>query len=132
MYLSRVPPNKRAPKVWGLIDKLPEELREVLKNSKIIYRGVVDLEGKFGDVLIRDPDNHLLNVIWDEDYGEIRQLDRSFLRKLISTYDATIQQYKIRNPEGSLDDLFILNEKLVFKTRKLRKTKGSGGAFEPL
>ncbi len=129
MFLSRLPPNKRAPKIWGLFDKVPGEIREVLKSAKILYRGVVSNDGSFGDVLIRTPDNRLLNVVWDEDYGEVRELDRSFIRKLITAYDSTVQQYSIHHPQGSLDDLFILNDRMTFKTSKVKKIKNS---FEPL
>ncbi len=121
MFLSKLVGVKRAMKMHSILNILPREIRDELKNIRIVYRGIVSVDGKEGDLLVRMKNNKLYNVVWQEDYGEVREIDRAYLKSMTKFYDSFIQDLVIHERNKTLSKLYIINQKIMLRSTSFKK-----------
>lgn len=115
MFISTFIGPKRAVKMNEIISHIPRQVRDELENVVIVYRGIVSNDGREGDLLVRKKGHRIYNIVWKEDYGEVREMDTAMLSKLIKFYDTFIQDMLVHEPKKTLDRINIINQKIDLK-----------------
>ncbi|MCX8199913.1 MAG: hypothetical protein N3G76_00405 [Candidatus Micrarchaeota archaeon] len=112
MFISTLVGSKKLAKVHSIIGSMPKQVRDELDDVVIIYRGIVSTSGSYGDLLVRKKGHRICNIVWNEGYGEVREMDPLMLDKLVKFYDMFVQEMLVREPRKMLDKVDIINQKI--------------------
>jgi len=116
MFLSTLLPPQRVSKMRNIIGMAPKEIKSEIDEIEIVYRGMVSMDGKEGDLLVRLTGNKVYNIVWKEDYGEMREMDRGMLKQLLKSYDTFIQEMVVRESNRLFKKMYVVNQKVVLRT----------------
>ncbi|MGC8923986.1 MAG: hypothetical protein ACP5H8_02230 [Candidatus Micrarchaeia archaeon] len=123
MFLSTLLGTKRIMAMYSILATAPPEIKREIDDTTIVYRGIVSSDGTEGDLLLRLKGNRVYNVVWKEDYGEVREIERGLLNSLIKLYDSFIQDVVVHEKKNVIDSLHIINQKIELKETKFKKVK---------
>ncbi len=123
MFISTLLGAKRVMKAYAIIALAPPEIKKELDDVTIIYRGIVSLDGVQGDMLLRKKNNKTYNVVWKQDYGEMREIESHDIPSLVKLFDSLMQDMVVRESSKTLAKYYIINQKIEFKSTSFKKAE---------
>jgi hypothetical protein len=122
MFISKFTGTKKISELYSVLAFIPKSISDEIEDLAIVYRGVVQMRGRKGDLLVRVEGDKILNVVWDNQKGEIRSLDRGLLNKYIDSYDDMFKDLIVKESSRTLNKMFIINQKVVLSKTKFKET----------
>jgi hypothetical protein len=123
MFISKYTGDKKISELERILEFIPRPIFDEIDDLTIVYRGIVQMRGRKGDLLIRVEGDKILNVVWDKNKGEIRQLDRGLLNKYIDSYDELFKDLVVKESSRTLNKMFVINQKVSLVSSSKTKKK---------
>jgi hypothetical protein len=120
MFISKFTGAKKISELYSILSFIPKPIYDELEELTIVYRGIVQLRGRKGDLLVRVEGDKILNVVWNNQEGEIRELDRGLLNKYIESYDEMFKDLVIKESSRTVNRMFVINQKVVLPKTKFK------------
>jgi len=121
MFISKFTGTKKISELYSVLSFVPKSLMDQVGELTIVYRGLVQLRGRKGDLLVRVEGDKLLNIVWTDQVGEIRELDRGLLNKYTDSYDEMFKDLVVKESTRTIDKMYVINQKVVLKKSKFKE-----------
>jgi len=120
MFISKYTGTKKISELYSVLSYVPKSIMENVSDFTIVYRGLVQQRGRKGDLLVRVEGDKVLNIVWDDQMGEIRELDRGLLNKYMSSYDEMFKDLVVKESARTIDKMYVINQKVILKKSKFK------------
>jgi len=120
MFISKFTGDKKISELFSILSFIPNPVKDELGELSIVYRGIVQLRGRKGDLLVRIEGDKILNVVWDHNNGEIREIDRGLLNKYIDSYDELFKDIVVKESSRTTNKMYVINQKVTIPKNKFK------------
>lgn len=120
MFISKYTGTKKISELYSILSYVPKSIMENVEEFTIVYRGLVQQRGKKGDLLVRVEGDKVLNIVWNDQMGEIREIDRGLLNKYMGSYDEMFKDLVVKESARTVDKMYVINQKVVLKKSKFK------------
>lgn len=120
MFISKFTGTKKISELYSILSFVPKSIMDNVDDFVIVYRGLVQQRGRKGDLLVRVEGDKVLNIVWNEQMGEIRELDRGLLNKYMSSYDEMFKDLIVKESTKTVDKMYVINQKVILKKSKFK------------
>lgn len=120
MFISKFTGDKKISELFSILSFIPKAVKDELGELNIVYRGIVQMRGRKGDLLIRVEGDKILNIVWDRNHGEIRDIDRGLLNKYIDSYDDMFKELIIKESSRTTNKMYVINQKVTIPKNKFK------------
>lgn len=120
MFISKYTGTKKISELYSILSFVPKSIMDNVDDFVIVYRGLVQQRGRKGDLLVRIEGDKVLNIVWNEQMGEIRELDRGLLNKYMGSYDEMFKDLVVKESAKTVDKMYVINQKVVLKKSKFK------------
>jgi hypothetical protein len=121
MFISKFTGTKKISELYSILSFIPKSISDELEDLTIVYRGIVQLRGRKGDLLVRVEGDKILNVVWNNQVGEVRQIDRGLLNKYVDSYDEMFKDIVVKESSRTTNKMFVINQKVVLPKGKFKE-----------
>lgn len=120
MFISKFTGDKKIFELFSILSFIPKAVKEELDELNIVYRGIVQMRGRKGDLLVRVEGDKILNIVWDRNQGEIREIDRGLLNKYLDSYDELFKEIVIKESSRTTNKMYVINQKVTIPKNKFK------------
>lgn len=120
MFISKYTGTKKISELYSILSFIPKSIMENVEEFTIVYRGLVQQRGKKGDLLVRVEGDKVLNIVWNDQMGEIREIDRGLLNKYMGSYDEMFKDLVVKESARTVDKMYVINQKVILKKSKFK------------